>query len=635
MKNLGKSFFPPRNGRVILATVLLAGFALASTGAPQATPPPYPLEGKVESILSRPAPRGWAPTGVDESLYADLSEPIVRQAVAWQDASGKIIDPFVHRETSTVTPRFVGALAGLLLQGRCLDLADYGRRALSAAAEDLLTSDRKYIEGAEFYPKELMLGFLALAPTTDAATVARWKHCLGAYDPEKNYEVVLGKRARADLANFVTFGLAGEGMKKMAGMADNSAFVEKYLETQLERFDAFGMYDEPNFPMCYDATPKMNLSLLVRSGYRGPQLAALEEALRRGALSMLLYLSPTGEAPFGGRSNQQNFNEGTIALICENEAARWRRAGDPALAGAFKRAARKAALSVKRWLDLRPVRFNKNEFPVDSQHGRQKTYGYYGAYSLLIASQFGFAGWIAERCIEERPTPAETGGYAVTFDDHFHKVFASCAGYHVEVDTRADLHYDSTGLGRLHKVGIPTETAMSAPVTPTPDFLVSVPPAPRGVAIGPGWVKDGRVQWLADLSKEVAGADFAALAETPDRVAFRIAYRGDFPGRTLTETYELSAGGVTIVSRAGGDPGEILFQVPAIETDGNHRSRIETGADGLRVEYQGHVYRARCVSPAGAEVRLEDFAAPNRNGIYRVAVFRAKGDTITMRLELD
>jgi hypothetical protein len=395
------------------------------------------------------------------------------------------------------------------------------------------------------------------------------------------------------------------------------------------------MYRDPNCPMTYDAVPRMNLSLLFHSGYRGAYFPFLDEMLRRGALTMLLCLSPTGEAPFGGRSNQQNFNEATIALICEFEASRYQKGGNLELAGVFKRAALLAARSVRRWLDLRPVRFTKNEFPPESQHGRQKDYGFYAVYSLLIAGQFGFAGWLADPAIAERPTPFETGGYVVRLGDDFHKVFATCGGYHVEIDTRADLHYDATGLGRLHKAGAPSETALSTPAVAHPDYLVSTSPTPRNVAIGPGWEQNGKIRWLSDLSREIEKVDVETLGENADQVKFRITYRCGPNEPTIAETYELTRNGLTMTCEIIGKANSVYFQVPLIETDGAHHSRVETGTNSFRVSYQGLTYRVCSLLPGGVDTRLEEFTAPNRNGVYRVGVFSAKGNSITCHLSIE
>lgn len=568
-------------------------------------------------------------------LYVSLSERIVRGSIAWQDPAGRIIDPFVGRETPTATPRFVGALAGLMLQGRCLDLADHGRRALTVAAEDLFAADETALPGAEFYTKELVLGYLALAKMSDGALVDRWRRWLGTFDPGRNYQEVIGKRPADELFNFCTFGLAGEGLKRMCGLAANDDFIERHLATQIARFTAAGQYRDPHCPMVYDAVGRMNLSLLLHAGYRGPLFAEVDELLRRGALTMLSCLSPTGEAPFGGRSNQQNFNEATVALICEFEANRYRQRGDLAQAGVFKRAAGRATQSVRRWLELDPVRFTKNEFPPESQHGRQRTYGFFAAYSLLIASQFGFAGWLADSTLAEAPDDAGARGRVSPLSDDFHKVFATHGAYYVEIDTRADFHYDATGLGRLHKAGVPTETALSTPIVADPDFLLSVPAAPRNVAIGPGWVRDGRLIWLANLSAEIQSVDVEVIEESETQTAFRLVYHLAANGGSVSETYRLSRDGLEIECAVSEPTEAVCFQVPLIRTDGRHRSRLEMAGCGFQVFYQGHAYFVQSLDPSQVETRLEEFAAPNRNGVYDVGVFTLRGNCLRCRLSLE
>ena len=634
----------PRQGFLAVLLVLASWAGVSWGRAPRAgmvpSLPPYPLEGKTAFLLKqRTWVSDWRPTGVTEELYTALSEPIVRQAVAWQEPGGRIIDPFAGEETPTTTARFVGALGGLMLQGRCLDLADSGIRALTAAAGDLYAAAQKPVKGSEFYGKELMLGYLALRNRVDDATLELWKKYLGGYNPDTSYDFVLGKLPAAELHNYTTFALAGEQFKKRYGIADNTDFIERHLATQLVRFNRFGMYHDPVNPMTYDAVGRMNLSLLLFWGYDGPQRGALEELLRRGALTMLLTMSTTGECPYGGRSNQQNFNEATAALLFEYEAARVKRAGDAELAGVFKRAARLAVLSVKRWLDLRPVGFLKNGFPTSSQHGRQKGYGFYGVYSLLIASQLGLARLVSDPKIKERPVPWERGAYVIRLDDDFHKVFASCGGYHIEIDIRADHHYDATGLGRLHKVGVPTETALSTPIVPKPEYLVSTPEAPRAVAIGPGWESRGRAQWLSDLSSEIEKVEFEVLDEKPESVNFRIVYVIGKAGDGVVETYELDGRGLNvgweIRPGTGESRGGIRVQMPLLLTDGRHESKLRPGKSSFEVEYQGHVYKVVCQAPPGVEATLESFTVPNRNGIYRIGLFAVSGRRTACRFSLD
>lgn len=600
----------------------------------------YPLEGKIENIFSDGKyPPDWKPTGRTRDFYLDLSEPIVRRLAVYQDGAGRIHDPFEPADTSFLpftTARFVGALGALVEAGRCTDLVENLGRALDAVCQDLFQAHEKSVRGADFYPKEIIRGILALRDKADLARIEKWRKLLGGYDPEKNYVMVLSKQKREDLNNVCTFAVAGEQMKKQHGIADHSLFIEQYLETQKQRFTEFGMYCDPHNPMTYDWTARMNLSLLLAAGYEGKYRSFFDEMLRRGGLTTLLYLSSTGEAPYGGRSNQQNFNEATISVICEYEARRYKALGKDMLAGAFKRAARLAALSVKRWLELTPIRFTKNEFPPATQHGREQHYGLYAVYSLLIASQFGFAHWLADDAITETPAPCEFGGYALHLPDDFHKIFATGSGYHIEIDTRANHHYDATGLGRVHRTGVPTELGLSIPIPAHPNYIVSAPASPRNIAMGLGWMTPGgKTIWLSDLSDEIIGVEVADLVESSERVQLTVAYTINLERKMLLrEKYCITRSGVEITSMSPDSAVKTFVQIPLLETNGSRFSRINVKYPFFEVDDGDHKMLVECVSPGAVEQYQEPFSVPNRNGIYRIGCFKAAGRQITWRVKL-
>jgi hypothetical protein len=85
---------------------------------------------------------------------------------------------------------------------------------------------------------------------------------------------------------------------------------------------------------------------------------------------------------------------------------------------------------------------------------------------------------------------------------------------------------------------------------------------------------------------------------------------------------------------SGGIDG-LFVQVPLIQTDGGESSTIESGKNTFRVSYRGHRYEVECLKPARAGASFEDFTAPNRNGIYKVAVFKTSGKSMTLRFSLD
>ncbi|HOV22152.1 MAG TPA: hypothetical protein PLW95_05675 [bacterium] len=598
----------------------------------------YPLDKKVKELFERQRQfsKKWESTRITKEIYIELSESIVRVAVSWQDKGGRIIDPYKKEETSTATARFVGALGFLIRTGHCLDLIDICIKSMNRACEDLYYSfERPHISGPEFYVKECMQGYLALKDKVDKKLVKKWEKYLGEYDPEKNYVAVLSKNKPEDIHNFCTFGLAGESFKKAYKIADNSDFIERHLETQIQFFTEYGMYRDPNDPMTYDWTARMNLSLLEYFGYKGKYSKDLNEILRRGGLTTLLFLSTTGESPFGGRSNQYHFNEATISLICEYEANRYKRQGELQIAGAFKRTARLTALSIKRWLGLSPFRHIKNSFPPEIQHGWQRGYGFFSAYSLLIASQFGFAYLLADDSIEERQTLYEIGGYILNLPDAFHKVFATCCGYHIEIDTKADNNYDATGLGRIHKISIPTELGLSTPIASKPNYSVSVEPSLRNVSIGPGWEdKVGNKYYLSDLSDKIEDVQVKIIKEETEEVKFEVIYKGKFENR-IKEAYTINKEGIEIEDEISGSVKDILVQIPLLQTDGENISDIKIGNKKFEVKYLNCIYKVECLDSGVVDTFVEPFSAPNRNGIYKVGCFKTKGNFIKYKLSLE
>ncbi|OGV51679.1 MAG: hypothetical protein A2017_10145 [Lentisphaerae bacterium GWF2_44_16] len=596
----------------------------------------FKIDEKIERLLSAETPSWWEASGYGKEFYVKLSEPIVRQAVEWQDKDGRIIDPFVHKETSTVTPRFVGALSFLIRAGKCLDLIDVCIKSMSAGCADLYNAKNiKAISGPEFYVKELMSGYMALEKYADASLIKQWRKDLGEYNAEETYAATLAKKKAEDIHNFCTFAMAGEAFKKKYGISGDDDFIDRYMEIQKCRFTELGMYRDPNNPMTYDGVSRMNMALMLHFGYNGRHYAFADEMLRRGALTMLLYMSPAGECPYGGRSNQQNFNEAMISLLCEYEASRYKKLGNMKLAGTFKRMAKLSALSVERWLSMSPVRFTKNSFPADSQHGRQKGYGFYGAYSLLIASQFGFAHLLADDTIEEQPAPCENGSYILHLDKDFHKVFATCRGYHLEIDTNADFHYDSSGLGRIHRKDVPTELALSCPITASPGYLVSCDTAPRNVSTGPGWLADdGTMRWLADFSNEKDSASMEIIEENPDTVAFKLEYKNLKNCDGIIEEYRIDKDGIQITESIENYDKEFFVQIPLLDTDGMNKSEIKIDGNAFLVKYKNCAYRVECVYPENVKLLIEDFDAPNRNGIYKVGLLKAKSKTIKYKITL-
>ncbi len=600
--------------------------------------PPYPFEQKAQAVFGDLRGVQFAPTGIDREVYLDLAERIVRAAVPWQDERGAIINPVLKRETSTTSGRFVGALGGCIWGGRCEDLIDECALSMDYCCGMMagLIEPYESFHGPEFYTKEMMYAYLGLKGKVDPARHKRWGELLNAFDVWERYP---SWRNWSD-GNFPIYGVCGEQLKISAGLADTGEDIDAVLDNQFKNISIWGMYRDPNDPITYDLTDRQQLGMLPFFGYRGRHAAWIDEATRRGALTQLLYTSVTGQMPFGGRSNQYHIMEAMAACICEMEARRYKDTR-PEYAAAFKRAARLAVQSIRPWItDHEQVYIIKNRFDSALAHGDAGYDGSpYTAYSLLIASILGTAYQLADETIPEGPAPVDRGGYMIQLWPQFHRTFATCGPYHIEIDNSAQPKYDATGLGRLHRRGVRPETALSVPIPATPAVHMSIDPSSVYAAIGP-YVKWGKkdvpLAGMADSqqSRGIHAADLTIEEETPQRVAFSIRYSGDPVGaETITERYELTPEGLRITpSVEGGTLSR--FVVPLLVTDGMGQSSIEELGDGFRVTYEGAVYEARIDNPAGIEITLDPTDRPNANGIYRLGVFDGDvaGRTFTLTI---
>jgi hypothetical protein len=596
--------------------------------------PDFPLQDKVRSALAHPAPSDWEPTGLDRSFYLDVVERIVRAACGWRNDEGAIIDPVEGAEFGQTSPRFAAPGAILLHFGRCEDIR----------APILKTMDyccRRLAEGQaaspDFWMRELMTALSCLGPRVKPHRVAEWEGMIASVAPESIYQSVdpAGENLE-DLNNWNVYAAAGESMRQRAGLGPGDpvsvwgdAFFDKYMPVQLTHFTENGMYRDPNDPITYDITTRLQFATALAFGYDGALRADLNELLRRGALTQLLFVSPDGHVPFGGRSSQYQFQEAIIAALSELEARRY--AGtDDALAGAFKRQAHISAKAISRWLKMNPFRHIKNGYPPETSHGIDG-YGRYSVYSLLTASFFGLAALFADDDLDEFPCAADAGGYAFELAPAFHKVFCSCGDTQVEIDTRADFHYDATGLGRFTRRDVPIELGPGMPITS--GAIYKLPEryrAAHNCAIGPTWRCGGKWHRLADFSEGLTH-EFTVESEDPYRVEFVLIYRHADAGFNLCESCSLEEGRLDYQAsvRPANAVGVI---VPLLTTDGAVISHIEATDGEVTVAYRGAELRV-CFDPDLAfGIRQESRA--NRNGLYKRLVIERPGNTVRATLWL-
>ncbi|MBS3761685.1 MAG: hypothetical protein KGZ25_00145 [Planctomycetes bacterium] len=599
----------------------------------------FPLQKKIRSILTQSAPTEWESTGIDSSYYLDSAELIVRAACDWRNRDGAIVDPVEKKECGQTSPRFVAPGAILLHFGRCEDISGTIYETMDYCCEVLAAGEA---QSPDFWMRELVTAWMCLAPITPKERLQNWSQLISSVNPEKIYNQVKPHGNDLEqLHNWTVYAAAGESMRERLGLRPDSddsvwgeAFFDKYMPAQLTHFTEYGMYRDPNDPITYDITTRLQFATALAFGYEGHIRSDLNELLRRGALTQLLYVSPEGYVPFGGRSSQYQFQEAIISALCELEAVRYRET-DSELAGVFKRQAHLSARAVARWLEIKPFRHIKNGFPPEEEWGFDG-YGRYSVYSLLTASVFGLAALFADDGIEESPCPADIGGYAFELTPAFHKVFCSCRDTQLEIDTRADFHHDATGLGRFSRRGLPLELGPGMPMTS--EAIYKLPEkfrARNNGGIGPSWNIGGEWRRLADYSAGLTN-EFSVQKEEPDGVDFNLIWRHSDEKFEVRESYRLKNGRLDYKVHAGTEelPVEgIRLIVPLLATDGMVETRVETDPGLVRAQYRGGGLSVSFDPDLSFEISAETCA--NRNGLYKYLVVEAPDDTVGAILFLE
>jgi hypothetical protein len=592
----------------------------------------FPLAGVVKQFREDQKRRGtrFDPSGVTRDEYLRLIAGIVEFFARHQDARGAIVDPYERAEKQYSTPAF--ALAGGVLgaAGRGTSLLPGVTRAMAFACVSL--ADGKAADAhADFYTVLLMHADRLLAPLVPASTSAAWRRDLARIVPEKIYRRQPTEKA---INNWNLVAVAGEWMRTHAGLGDSAPWTQASVERQLGEFTSWGLYRDPNDPLAYDHFARLWTLDLLDEGYQGPHADALVTLVERGAWMSLFMQSPWGELPCGGRSAHHQWNEAEQAVTFESWASRFATRGDQAAAGACKRAARLALKSVGRWARRSgELWIVKNRMDPVSRHGYE-SYSFHSQYNLLTAAMLAIAWTRADDRISEAASPADTGGFAFAVQPAFHKVFANAFGTYVEIDTGADLHYNPTGVLRIHHPAVPPET-LSDGVSAAASYQLPGKPA-RSIALGPEW-RDRAGDWhsLADHGRDdLEPAEFAPVSASTSRVEFRLTYRGRLRGgaTSIAEYVTVTPECVDVEHRVDGDVEAVRQSWPMLATDGAKPSVITVAGRTATVTREGRSFRFEALSD-GAVVSRLGVSEPCRNGLMDACLVQVPSRTVRSRIE--
>ena len=603
--------------------------------------PPFPLEAEIERLFGGAEP-DCEPTGINREFYLDLAEAVVAEAVhEWLTDDGHIKDPFEENDRweGGTAARFACPAAIAARQRRHKELIEPARKALDQICGKIAQAAKQ--GGSPFPPgvldlmaKEVLVACHQLAPFTGTISPRQWYVALAALDPETMYtaEGKIGSGSRAN--NYEAYACVAEWMRYCMGLGDRRDWVDRDIGRNMEWLTAHGLYRDPGDPALYDLSVRQNYSELLQYGYDGQWAEALDELLRRGGLTMLLTLSPNGWAPYGGRSNLFVHNEAMVAYIAEFEAIRWKRLGNDRIAGAFKQTARRAALVAEHYLLDVPMRNIKNRFDPATKHGRDSNYGEFAIYSLLAASLFARTYLVADDSIDESAAPVGSQGTFLHLYPEFHRTFASCGDTQVQIDTAGQPGYDATGIGRIHRRGVPEALGLSLSLAADPKFITARGTADRAAAIGPAWrTAGGSWETLAACSSEIRSVDCRVTEVVDDRVRWDLTHElSGLSAQRVEQSYVLTEGALEVRMRVVGEVDEVALEVPCLVSDAEEDTALVVDQGIAVVTHAGASLRVN--APRAERVVVDDAELANRQAVYRLVSFRAPGDEISGTIEL-
>ncbi len=519
-------------------------------------------------------------------------------------------------------PRLTANIGILIAHGRKQELLPIFLQMMDFCCENI----PRVKAANDFSVKEIIFCIMALEDwnsenpeNISAEHIRYWKQQLQTIVPHSCY-THYALTPQDQVYNWALFTGVSEYMRTITGLGDTKDFIDLQLASQLQWMDENGMYrDQPNEPMVYDLVSRGLFSILLHFGYRGKYYNEIDRYLRKAGVLTLKMQSVTGEAPFGGRSNQFLHNEAHLSVVCEFEACRYAKEGNYELAGQFKAAVSKALENIEGWLSCRPVSHIKNRFSIDSKYGCE-WYAYFDKYMITTAS-FLYAAYLICDDTIPKTVPVWEAPHTLCTSDDFHKIFMNAGGYFLEFDTRADMHYDASGLGRVHKNGAPSAICLSVPCCANPNYELNLEETVN-ISLCPGYIQNGETFFAADTGScyKLIGLSHS---DTMASVAFQVTLPNE---QNISANYTVDVFGVQI--NVSGE-GEVVHMLPAFVYDGEVTSKIKADTNHLTVTYKGYC----CKYTTDGEIVDSGKMGGNRNGHYRMHYAKAV-TTLSVTIEI-
>ena len=559
---------------------------------------------------------------MNKNMYIDLMESVM---AAYTDDHIKaytqsVIDGGLKEHGY---PRLTANIGILIAHGRKTEYKDEFRKMMDLCCDEIPVAHGKngMMVGNEFSVKEIVFCLLEIEKSRvfDKSITDEWRRKLALINPYETYSVIASVPP-VRIGNWAAFGGASEQVRKYAGIGDESAFIDNQIKSQLFSFDENGMYRDPNEPMVYDFVTRLQLAVALHFGLEGESRDALEKEMQKSADITLQMQSVTGEIPFGGRSNQFLLTEAFYAALCEYYATVFKNQGDLVRAGKFKNAARIATENIIPWLKEDKIRHIRNYYETDSKFGCED-YAYFDKYMVTTGSWLYHAYIMAEDGIDEVDCPSVNQSCICETSPYFHKVMCRYHDYYVQFETKADTHYDASGIGRIHKRGAPSTLCLSVPFSENPNYVIDIT-NPSCFSVCAGIKTANGYGCTAEESTEYKLVE-KTIHDNFVRVKFECITE---KGMVIYKTCTISDDGVEIV--ASGD-GEIEILFPVFEFDGETYTETAFLDKKAVVVYKGY----KCIYSTDGIIVDKKSVYANRNGHYTGAAAVGEG-SVSLKVEI-
>jgi hypothetical protein len=518
--------------------------------------------------------------------------------------------------------RLLSVMAFLIKEKRIMDSDAFWHKLMNAVLDDILLDHPK--SGVEFLVLEICIALHVMG--SGAPYYTSYIEKIRQINPYDKYDSTLAKKTADELHNFCMYGICAEYLRGMLTGEDTGDFIDKHWAVQKNKFNKNGRYMDPGCPMVYDITSGYRIALMLKMGYKGKSAKDMREVLRKNAVNLLMQMSSDYKFPYGGRSNQFNFNECLASSMFEYHSQTFSEEGGHKIAGVFRHYALKSVSGIYSWLNENPPKHIKNHFPISSSYGID-SYGTYERYMVTMGAFMSGALLFMDESIPLYHLQASSPGYLLADMDEFHKVFASNRGYSIEIDPAADPGYDSSGLGRIHYCGAPLELALSMPFAANPAYLLGEFTNSRARSICAFWTFDGKKEYLSESDCHYTTEIISAGAEA---FRFKVQYSIDGRGK-ITEEYLVTGDGVCIYCNC--DFADISYCIPVLEYNGRDETNIEIHSRNCCIRLEGWVYSISWKEGTFAE--FCDYLLYNRNGAYRELNLLNCSNEISIKLSIE